>query len=55
MVMVVAFMITKPQNSAIMCVMNWTLIGIKQFSYNSHKYPETVYKHIVTLVLVLSI
>ena len=39
----VAFMITKPYHSAILCVIARTLIGIKQFSYISHKYPEEVY------------
>ena len=27
----VAFMTTKPLNTAIMCVIDWTSIGIKQF------------------------
>ena len=40
-----------------MCVIDWTLIGIKQFSYISHKYLEKVYtyKHSVKLLLALSI
>ena len=39
----VAFMIIKSKNSASVCVIDWILIGIKQFSYISHKYPEKVY------------
>ena len=47
-------MTTKPLNSAVMCVIDWTLIGIKQFSYISHKYPEKgINKHSVKLLLAL--